>query len=172
MGLTEEESSKLADGVAGSFGESFTSIVKGTQSVKEAFKNMATSIVDQLFQVLVVQRLVGAISTGLQTNFPGLFGQPAPKGAAIGGSVQRGRPVIVGERGKELFVPASSGSIVANKNMQGGGVTINQTINVATGVQQTVRTEIASLMPQIAEATKSAVADARLRGGSYSKAFG
>ena len=172
MGLTEKESSKLADGVAGSFGESFTSIVKGTQTVKEAFKNMAMSIIDQLLQVLVVQRLVGAISGGLQTNFPSLFGAPAPKGAAIGGSVQRGRPVIVGERGKELFIPASSGSIVANKNMQGGGVTINQTINVATGVQQTVRTEIANLMPQIAEATKSAVADARLRGGSYSKAFG
>ena len=171
MGLTEEESSKLADGVAGSFGESFTSIVKGTQSVKEAFKNMAMSIIDQLFQVLVVQRMVGAISTGLQTNFPSLFGAPAPQ-RAIGGSVQRGRPVIVGERGAELFVPSSSGSIVANKNMQGGGVTVNQTINVTTGVQQTVRTEIANLMPQIAEATKSAVADARLRGGSYSKAFG
>ena len=171
MGLTEEESSKLAEGVAGSFGDSFKSIVKGTASVKDAFKNMAASIIDQLFEVLVVQRLVGAISTGLQTNFPSLFGTPQPK-KGIGGSVQRGRSVIVGERGAELFVPSSSGSIVANKNMQGSGVTINQTINVTTGVQQTVRTEIASLMPQIAEATKNAVADARLRGGSYSKAFG
>ena len=176
MGLTEKESQSLADGIAGSFGESFTSIVKGTQTVKEAFRNMAMSIIDQLFQVLVVQRLVGAISGGLQQSqnptLKALFGAPTPKGAAIGGSVQRGRPVIVGERGKELFIPASSGSIVANKNMQGSGVTINQTINVATGVQQTVRTEIASLMPQIAEATKSAVADARMRGGSFSKAFG
>ena len=92
---------------------------------------------------------------------------------AIGGSVQRGRPYLVGERGAELFVPSQSGSIVPNKDISGGnGVTINQTINVSTGVQQTVRTEIASLMPQIAEATKSAVADARMRGGSYSKAFG
>ena len=55
----------------------------------------------------------------------------------------------------------------------GGGesVVINQTINVSTGVQQTVRTEIKQLMPQIADAAKSAVVDAKLRGGSYGRAF-
>ncbi len=173
VGITAEQAKNLADSIAGSFGTSFTEVIKGTQSVKEAFKNMAASIIDQLFQVLVVQRLVGFISQGLQTAFPNVFGTSGgTPTAAIGGSQQRGRPVIVGERGAELFVPNQSGSIIANKNMQGGGVTINQTINVATGVQQTVRTEIASLMPQIAEATKSAVADARMRGGSFSKAFG
>lgn len=169
VGITAEQAKNLADSIAGSFGTSFTEVIKGTQSVKEAFKNMAASIIDQLFQVLVVQQIVGAISGGLQTAFPNVFG--TKKG--IGGSVQRGQPYIVGDKGgAELFVPNQSGSIVANKNLQGGGVTINQTINVSTGVQQTVRTEIASLMPQIAEATKTAVADARMRGGSYSKAFG
>ena len=53
----------------------------------------------------------------------------------------------------------------------GGGVVVNQTINVSTGVQQTVRAEIATLMPQIANAAKGAVADARMRGGGYSKAL-
>ena len=53
----------------------------------------------------------------------------------------------------------------------GGGVTINQTIQVSTGVQQTVRNEIQSLMPQIASASKQAVLDARRRGGSFAAAF-
>ena len=55
----------------------------------------------------------------------------------------------------------------------GGGdtVTVNQTINVTTGVQQTVRTEIKQLMPQIAESAKAAVVDAKRRGGSYGRAF-
>jgi uncharacterized phage protein gp47/JayE len=53
----------------------------------------------------------------------------------------------------------------------GGGVTVVQNINVSTGVQQTVRTEIKSLMPQIAEASKAAVADAKRRGGSYGRNF-
>lgn len=52
-----------------------------------------------------------------------------------------------------------------------GGVVINQTINVTTGVQQTVRAEIKNLMPKIAEETKMAVADAKRRGGHYGRAF-
>ncbi len=106
-------------------------------------------------------------------NVGDLFKKGDKKGFATGGSVRRGRPIMVGEAGAELFIPNKAGVIVPNNQLQAGnGVTINQTINVTTGVQQTVRTEIASLMPQIAQATKSAVADARMRGGSYSKAFG
>jgi hypothetical protein len=53
----------------------------------------------------------------------------------------------------------------------GGGesVVINQTFNVSTGVATTVRSEIANLMPQIAEATSNAVAQNRMRGGAFSK---
>ena len=78
---------------------------------------------------------------------------------------------MVGERGQEMFVPNQSGSIIPNDKMGAGGVVINQTINVTTGVQQTVRAEIATLMPQIANAAKGAVVEARQRGGGYSKAL-
>ena len=53
----------------------------------------------------------------------------------------------------------------------GGGVTVQQTINVSTGVQQTVRAEIQSMMPQIASASTKAVLNARRRGGSFAGAF-
>lgn len=61
----------------------------------------------------------------------------------------------------------------SNGRMQSGGqaVVVNQTINISTGVAQTVRAEMVNLMPQIANAAKSAVADARQRGGSYSQAI-
>jgi hypothetical protein len=80
---------------------------------------------------------------------------------------------MVGERGPELFVPNTSGMIVPHEALQGGGggVTVKQTINVTTGVQQTVRAEILTLMPQIANAAKAAVSDAKLRGGSYAAAL-
>jgi hypothetical protein len=58
---------------------------------------------------------------------------------------------------------------------EGGGmqpVVVNQTINVTTGIQQTVRAEIANLLPQISEAAKAAVADSRMRGGSYGTSMG
>ena len=55
--------------------------------------------------------------------------------------------------------------------MGGEGVTVNQTINVSTGVSQTVRAEIVQLMPQIVGAAKSGVLDAKKRGGAYGRAF-
>jgi len=57
------------------------------------------------------------------------------------------------------------------KGQAANGVVVNQTINVTTGVQSTVRAEIVQLMPQIAEAAKGAVADARVRGGNFSRAM-
>ena len=71
-----------------------------------------------------------------------------------------GRPYMVGERGPELFVPGRSGGIVPNGQM-GGGVTVNQTINLTTGVSQTVRAEVLNMLPQIADAAKGAVLDAK-----------
>ena len=62
-------------------------------------------------------------------------------------------------------------SIIDHSKGQSMGVTINQTINVTTGIQSTVRSEIVQLLPQIAAVTRSSVADARLRGGSFSKAM-
>ncbi len=91
---------------------------------------------------------------------------------AIGGPVQAGSPYVVGERGPEMFVPNQSGSIIPNDKISAGsGVVVNQTINVTTGIQSTVRAEIAGLMPQIAQAAKGAVADARVRGGNFSRAM-
>ena len=51
-------------------------------------------------------------------------------GRAIGGPVKSRSPYIVGERGPEMFVPSTSGTIVANNKLGGGagsgtGVTVN-----------------------------------------------
>jgi len=50
-------------------------------------------------------------------------------GLASGGSVSKGRPEIVGERGPELFVPNSSGQIQQNARGTGGG-TVNVNFNI------------------------------------------
>ena len=167
--------------------DALTAGVTGAAKFSDAMRAMAKSVVDSLVKMLIQKYIVdaafgaitGAIGGGVtaSTNFgpamnaPNFGPQLTPK--AIGGSVQNGQPYMVGERGPEMFVPNSQGSIVPNRKMGGGsGITINQTINVTTGVQQTVRAEIATLMPQIANAAKGAVADARMRGGSYGKMLG
>jgi hypothetical protein len=93
-------------------------------------------------------------------------------GFANGGPVIGNRPIVVGEEGPEVFVPNSAGTIVPNGVSMGGGVTVHQTINISTGVAQTVRAEIAALMPAIKRQTVDAVADARMRGGSFASAMG
>ncbi len=50
----------------------------------------------------------------------------AIEGRASGGAVSSGSPYVVGERGPELFVPQSAGSIVPNS----GGGSVNVTIHV------------------------------------------
>jgi len=52
-----------------------------------------------------------------------------------------------------------------------GGVVVNQNLNFSTGIANTVKAEILTLMPQIQNQTISAVAEARMRGGKFAKAF-
>jgi len=49
---------------------------------------------------------------------------------ANGGAVSKGKPVVVGERGAEMFIPNSSGQITQSARGTGGGaVNVNFTIN-------------------------------------------
>jgi hypothetical protein len=57
---------------------------------------------------------------------------------ANGGAVTGGTPYVVGERGAELFVPKSNGTIIPN-GMGGAGTTINLTVNGAIDPEGTAR---------------------------------
>lgn len=156
--------SSLTDGLAAA--------VEGTKSLKNAFGDMARGIIQDLTKMLLKYYLIQPLFNAITGAFPapaGAASPPPPK--AIGGAVQGGKAYMVGERGPEMFVPARTGSIVSNDDMNSGKVVVQQTINVTTGIQQTVRAEIANLMPQIQAAAKSAVAEARMRGGNYSRAL-
>lgn len=164
--------------------DSLLGVMQGTMSVKDAFKSMASSIISDLMRIAIQQAITSRIAGFMSGIFAGGDGgggvsggagtagvyYPAPR--AAGGPVSKNTPYMVGERGRELFVPNQSGSIVPNHRLGGGGVVINQTINLSTGVQQTVRAEMTNMLPQIAQAAKGAVLDAKRRGGSFSTAFG
>ena len=95
-------------------------------------------------------------------------------GRAGGGSIQGGQASVVGERGPEVFVPNTGGKIVPNYNLRslgGQSTVVNQSINISTGVSQTVRAEMLNMLPAIRQETLQAVADSRLRGGTFGAAF-
>lgn len=169
-----KETQALYGTVQSSLESGFMAMVDGTKSVEDAFKDMAKSVIAELYRVLVVKRMVGSFEagTGIMGFLGGIFGK------ASGGTVMSGTPYLVGEKGPELIVPQNRGHVMnadltakAMNGSKGETVVVNQTINVSTGVQQTVRSEIKQLMPQIAQSAKSAVVDAKRRGGSYGRAF-
>ncbi len=151
--------------------DAFAGMVTGTMSAKDAFRSMANSILSDLARI-AARKALGSIMGGMG-------GGGNPLGALLGGfranggAVTAGKAYMVGERGAEMFVPNQSGTIVPNNAMGGGGgVTVNQTINLSTGVAQTVRTEVMNMLPQIQNAAVSGVLDAKRRGGSFGTAFG
>lgn len=182
--------------VASAVDSAFTNAFSGLEDAlvsfvttgKADFKSLANSIIADLIRIQIRSMLAGIFGGGSGFNLGSLFGFGGGIGGrttiaggatgglrANGGPVSANSPYIVGEKGPELFMPGSSGSIVPNNALggnSGGGVTINQTINVSTGVQQTVRAEIQQLLPQISNAAKNAVVDAKRRGGSFAMAFG
>lgn len=174
-----ERTKDIMETVSSSMEDAFMSMVDGTKSAKDAFKSMAAEILKELYRVLVVQRMVSAISGAFSfASGPstGSFGLPFGGANASGGSMVTGKSYLVGENGPELVIPRHSGTVVnANQTaaMGGGseGFTQNLSINVTGSDAAMVRTEVAKMIPQITNATKSAIIDAKQRGGQMAAAF-
>ena len=179
-GLTLREVQRR--GVA-SLEDSLVDLVMGAKSAKDAFKDMARSIISDLVRMQVQKSITAPLFNMINggggfSTLPGytsVGGGGAPSAAMpsfAGGGFTGVGPRSGGTDGKGGF-PAilhPNETVVDHSKGQNGGVTVN--LNITTGVSQTVRAEIANLMPQIANATKTAVADARMRGGSFSGAMG
>jgi hypothetical protein len=171
----EQERIDLANTISSAMENSLMSMVDGTKSVKDAFRDMARDIIAHLYKVMVVQQMVNALGGFMSGSSNATIAQ-------IGGELQSydnggytgNGPRSGGLDGKGGFMamlhPRET-VIDHTKGQSGGQVVVNQVINVTTGVQQTVRAEIMGLMPQIQEASKAAVLDAKRRGGSFAGAF-
>ena len=160
-----------------SFAMDFVDALMNAESALDAFKDFAKNLVSQIIaiflQMAVINKILNAI---FHTDGLGLGGEDFQKlpELAGGGTVQRGQPTLVGERGAEIFVPNTGGTIMNNmntKNAMGGGapIIVNQSVNFSTGVVPTVRAEVQKMLPQISDVTKGAVLEAAVRGGSYRK---
>jgi hypothetical protein len=104
--------------------DAISAAVDGTKSLAEVASNTLRNIAKQLLNIGVNFALFGTASgTGVGG---GLLG---PLFRADGGPVKGNSPYIVGERGPELFVPRSSGTVVPNHAM--GGATVNVAVNAS-----------------------------------------
>jgi phage gpG-like protein len=166
----------IADTLKNSMEDAFMSIVDGTKSAEDAFKDMARMIISELYKVLVVQQMVGSFEAGGGGILGSIFGAIGKK--ASGGTVMSNQPYLVGEKGPEVIVPQNRGHVMnadlTAKAMGGSGeaVVVNQTFNFAANGDDSVKKLIAQAAPQIANMTQKQIMDSRRRGGAMKSTFG
>ena len=128
----EERNAEMRDSfksIGQSVSDAFKGMLTAGMSWKDGMKGIIQSVIDQLWKMYVVQKIVGLVTSAIGGGNPTGGGNPVSwfSKAATGGYPQMNKPVLVGERGPELFIPSASGKIVANHNLGtgGGGMVIN-----------------------------------------------
>ncbi len=103
-------------------------LISGFQTLFGIVKNVVGAI-QSLINLVANNPVVKGIGNAISSAFGGF--------RAEGGSVSAGKSYVVGERGAEMFVPSSNGTIVPNGGM---GSTFNITVNGAIDAEGTART--------------------------------
>ena len=143
----KEKFMEIGQGIEDGIVSGLTDAVMGTKTLAEA----ATSVLNNLKRKLVevaIQRAVSGIGNFFGNALSGIFGGGKKSssfsgfpnafntsfdtgllGFANGGRPPVGKASLVGEKGPEIFVPRSAGTIIPNDKI-GGGVTNVVTVNV------------------------------------------
>lgn len=128
------EVKKLGEGFTNAmdsaFGDAFSQLL---EKGKIDFKEFAASLIRDLAKVYVQMQILRPIVGYLGNGLAGMFGDVgAVNGAAAsggwtttvagaraeGGPVSAGKPYLVGERGPEIIVPRSAGTVIPNDELQ------------------------------------------------------
>ena len=113
----EDAFQSLSDSINNDIKNGIAGLIRGTSTLGDMLNNIANKFLD----VALNQALFGSILGSKGEKGGGILG--AIGLFANGGRPPVGRPSIVGEKGPELFVPRSSGTIVPNNKLGGGGST-------------------------------------------------
>jgi hypothetical protein len=114
----------LAVSSMNSAADAFADVVTGTKNVSDAVRDMVNNIVRELSRA--------AFKSVASSLFSGVGGLNLFGARAGGGGVTAGGAYLVGEQGPELFTPGTSGMIVPNDVLRGGGAgsSIVQHVNI------------------------------------------
>jgi len=139
-----------ADTIGNAFGESFKGIVKGSMTAQDALRNLfqrtADAFLDMAAQLIAKQIQMRILGIGLNFFGGGIGGggggfidsNAVPLvdpltgvgTAANGGPIPGRKLTLVGERGPELFMPNSGGTVIPNHDLGGLGGSTNIVVNV------------------------------------------
>jgi len=150
--LLNEKFMEIGQGIEQGIVSNLTDAVMGTKSLADAAISVLNDLKRKLVEV-AMQRATAGIGNKIGGFLGGLFGGGRKSGGGLfsgggrgggipfgsvslgigsmfanGGRPPVGRPALVGERGPEIFVPRSSGSVIPNDAL--GGTTNMITVNV------------------------------------------
>lgn len=184
--LAAEKQAANMEMISSELNSAFLSMIDGSASVSDAFRSMMFNILKSVYEQTVTQPLANGI-TGLLKGFlggggggTGSFGLPMPfaNGGVVGSpttfAMSGGKTGLMGEAGPEAIMPlkrGSNGQLGVQVNGGSGGMTVNNNITVTGSDAAAVRMEVAKMIPQITNATKAAIIDAKRRGGQMGAAF-
>ena len=108
----------------------FDPFENGLKGMLAGFLNVIRRMLSELLAQQLLTAFFGAFAGG--SGIVGQFASAALAGLqprAKGGPVTGSSPYLVGERGPELFVPSTGGSIIPNGGGMGGGVAVSYNID-------------------------------------------
>jgi len=189
----ENQIKKLGDTIKSSLGDAFMSIVDGSKSAGDAFKDMARLVLKQAFEMLVIQPILngifgsfgggGGFLSALFSANGNAFTQGGKLTAYANGGVvtaptafqHSGGLGVMGEAGPEAIMPLKRGKNgKLGVQMEGSQqpVVINQSFNFQANGDDSVKRIIAQEAPRIANLTQKQIMDQRRRGGAMKSTFG
>jgi hypothetical protein len=159
-----EEQRRLGREAGDMIAMGFEDAILSGNKLSDGLKNLAQDLMRLIFRNVITAPLASSIGNFINGGLGFL---------AEGGPARAGSPYIVGERGPELFVPGTSGTVIPNDRMNqmggsAGGTTVNISYNIQSGVS---RAELQPILETERKRLRAEIPDMVRRGGSYRSAF-
>lgn len=181
----EQQREQLMQTIEGNIKSAFMSMVDGSQSVEDAFRNMLRNILLAVYEQQVAQpaaTAIGSLISGLFNANGNVFSGGSRVTAYANGGVVNSPTYfpmssgvgLMGEAGPEAIMPlkrGANGKLGVQVDGNAGNVTVVQNFNIAANGDESVRRIVRQEAPRIAEQAKAAVVDAKRRGGTYGRSF-
>jgi phage-related protein len=135
VGSSFDEMSKTVTATWSGFWNGLKNIVDGiVGEITKIINNIISTVkgaieyINQLINLATKAGSAVASDIGSRLTYTGSPGSQFNHNA-IGGRQNAGSPTVVGEKGREIFVPSTSGRIIPNNEIGGGNKTINISLN-------------------------------------------
>lgn len=157
------EIARFFQGIGDDFGSFIFDVVTQSESALDGLRNFAKNVVDDILsefiRAQIVKPFVGAATSGLGGIASSLFGFAHGGQFTVGGQggIDSNLVAFKATRGERVTVETPG------QQRGGGSSSVSVSVNMTTGLSQSIRAEVLTMVPGIVEAVKFAVIDAQER---------